>query len=44
MGTFITAIVLVVIVSLSVRSMVKAKKAGKSMCGCDCKNCSGHCK
>ncbi len=28
----------------AIRSMVKDKKAGKSLsCGCDCKHCSGAC-
>jgi hypothetical protein len=31
-------------VALIVRSMVRDKKAGKSIqCGGDCKNCGGHC-
>ena len=44
MGTVIVAAVLVVIVGLIVGSMVKSKKAGKSIqCGGDCKNCGVHC-
>ena len=45
MGTIIVGLVLVVIVGLAVRSMVKDKKAGKSIqCGGDCKHCGGgHC-
>ena len=41
----IVGLVLVVIVGLAVRSMVKDKKAGKSIqCGGDCKHCGGgHC-
>ena len=44
-GTIIVGLVLVVIVGLAVRSMVKDKKAGKSIqCGGDCKHCGGgHC-
>lgn len=43
-GTGITIAVLVLIVGLIIRSMIKDKKAGKSVhCGGDCKNCSGHC-
>ncbi|MBS7339121.1 MAG: FeoB-associated Cys-rich membrane protein [Bacillota bacterium] len=44
MGTLIVVVVLVIIVALIIRSMIKDKKSGKSLqCGCDCKNCSGHC-
>ena len=44
MGTIIVLIVLAIIVALIIRSMVKDKKAGKSLqCGGDCKNCGGHC-
>ena len=45
MGTIIVGLVLVVIVGLAGRSMVKDKKAGKSIqCGGDCKHCGGgHC-
>ncbi len=44
MGTLVVSGILIAIVALIVRSMVKDKKAGKSLsCGCDCKNCSGHC-
>lgn len=45
MGTLIVVVVLVIIVALIIRSMIKDKKSGKSLqCGCDCKNCSGHCR
>ena len=38
MGTIIVLIVLII------RSMVKDKKAGKSLqCGGDCSKCGGHC-
>lgn len=43
-GTGITAIVVIGIVSLAIRSMIRDKKNGKSIqCGGDCKQCSGHC-
>lgn len=44
MGTCIVGAILVIIVGLIIRNMIKAKKAGKSIqCGCDCKDCGGHC-
>jgi hypothetical protein len=44
MGTVIVLLILAGIVALIIRSMVKDKKAGKSIqCGGDCKNCGGHC-
>ena len=44
MGTIIVLIVLEIIVALIIRSMVKDKKAGKSLqCGGDCSKCGGHC-
>lgn len=44
MGTVVVGAVVLVIVALAVRSMVKDKKAGKSLqCGGNCKNCGGHC-
>jgi hypothetical protein len=44
MGTLIIGLILLLIVVLIVRSMIRDKKNGKSVqCGCDCKNCSGHC-
>lgn len=44
MGTGIVLGVLAVIVALVIRSMVKDKKAGKSLqCGMDCSKCGGHC-
>ena len=43
-GTIFTTLILSAIVFLSVHSMVKDKKAGKSLqCGMDCKHCGGHC-
>ena len=42
MGTVIVGVVVVGVVGLIVRSMVKDKKAGKSLqCGGDCKHCGG---
>lgn len=44
MGTFIVGGILLAIVALVIRSMVKTKKAGKSLsCGGDCSHCGGHC-
>ena len=44
MATFIVGAVVLAVVGLIIRSMVKDKKKGKSLqCGCDCKNCNGHC-
>ncbi len=44
MGTAIVLLVVLSAVGLAVRSMVKDKKAGKSLqCGGDCKHCGGHC-
>ena len=36
----IVGIVVALLVVLAVRSMIKAKKAGKSMCGGECSNCA----
>ena len=44
MGTVIVLGVVLAAVGLAIRSMVKDKKAGKSLqCGGDCKHCGGHC-
>lgn len=44
MGTAIVLVILVTVVGMIIRSMVKDKKAGKSLqCGKNCKHCSGHC-
>ena len=44
MGTLIVGIIIVGIVAMAIISMIHDKKSGKSLqCGCDCKNCSGHC-
>lgn len=44
MGTMIVLLLLAGGVGLVIRSMIKDKKAGKSLhcCG-DCKHCGGHC-
>lgn len=44
MGTAVVLIGIIIIISLVVRSMIKDKKAGKSVvCGGNCKHCGGHC-
>lgn len=44
MGTVIVFVILAGVVGLSIRSMIRDKKAGKSLqCGQDCKHCGGHC-
>lgn len=44
MGTVIVFLLLAGIIGLIIRSMVKDKKAGKSLhCGQNCTHCSGHC-
>lgn len=43
MGTAIVLFMLLGVVGMIIRSMVKDKKAGKSLqCGQNCKHCSGH--
>lgn len=44
MGTLIGIIILATIITAAIKSMVKDKKAGKSLqCGHDCKHCGGCC-
>ncbi|MCI6868677.1 MAG: FeoB-associated Cys-rich membrane protein [Lachnospiraceae bacterium] len=44
MGTAIVLLMLAAVIGIVVRSMVKDKKAGKSLqCGQNCKHCGGHC-
>lgn len=44
MGTAIVLIILAGVIVLVMRSMIKDKKAGKSLqCGQDCSHCGGHC-
>ncbi|MDD6492828.1 MAG: FeoB-associated Cys-rich membrane protein [Firmicutes bacterium] len=44
MATFLVGAGLIGIVALIIRSMIRAKKSGKSLqCGGDCRNCGGHC-
>jgi hypothetical protein len=41
-GNLIVILLIMTAVFFAVRSMIKDKKAGKSVsCGCDCKNCRG---
>ena len=47
MGTIIVLLVVAGAVALSVRSMVKRKKSGKSLqcgCGCGCESCRKDCR
>ncbi len=42
MGTILVLAVLAVLIGLAVRSMIRDKKAGKSLqCGGDCRHCRG---
>lgn len=43
MGTLIVGLILLIIVAAIVRSMIKGKKNGKSILGCDgdCSHCQG---
>ncbi|MDO4166562.1 MAG: FeoB-associated Cys-rich membrane protein [Eubacteriales bacterium] len=42
MGTGITLLVLLGVISLAIRSMIKDKKSGKTLsCGGDCRRCKG---
>lgn len=44
LSTIVVALILIGIVALVIRSMVKTKKAGKSViCGGNCSGCSGAC-
>ena len=44
MGTFVVGAIVVLIVAAVIRSMIKDKKAGKSLqCGADCKHCGCRC-
>lgn len=43
-GTTVTLLILAGLLCLAIGSMVKDKRAGKSLhCGGDCSKCSGHC-
>lgn len=45
MGTIIVGAVVLVIISMAVRSLVHDKKEGKSLqCGGNCKHCGGNCR
>ncbi|MBD5501653.1 MAG: FeoB-associated Cys-rich membrane protein [Lachnospiraceae bacterium] len=44
MGTIVVGLIVLGITALAVRSMIRDKKAGKSLqCGGDCSHCKGHC-
>ena len=44
MGTIIVFLILAFVIVLVIRSMIKDKKAGKSLqCGQDCNRCGGCC-
>ena len=44
MGTAIVLLILAAVIILIIRSMIKNKKAGKSLqCGQSCSHCGGHC-
>ena len=44
MGTGIVLLLLISVIVLIIRSMIKNKKAGKSLqCGQDCSHCGGCC-
>ena len=44
MGTAVVLLLLAGMIGLAIKSMVKDKKAGKSLqCGQDCSHCGGHC-
>lgn len=44
LGTLITLLILAGVLCLAIYSMIKDKKAGKSLhCGGDCSKCNGHC-
>lgn len=44
MGTLVVLAAVAAVIALIIRSMVKDRKAGKSViCGGDCKHCGGHC-
>jgi hypothetical protein len=43
-GTIAVGLIVAGVVALAIRSMIRDKKAGKSIqCGGDCKHCGGHC-
>lgn len=43
-GTLLVAVIIIAVVALAVLSMVRDKKAGKSLqCGGNCKNCHAGC-
>ena len=43
-GTVVVGIILIILVTLIVKSMIRDKKHGKSLqCGGDCSRCGRHC-
>ena len=42
MGTFIIAVLLIIVIFCIIRYLIKQWKAGNGFCGGDCKHC-GHC-
>ena len=43
-GTIVTALVLAAVIFFVVRSMIRARKAGKGCCGGSCSACSACCR
>ncbi len=41
-ATVLISILLAGAVTAALRALYKDKKKGKTLCGCDCKNCSDH--
>lgn len=39
--TIVVALAVIIMVAFIIKSLVRDKKAGKSLCGGDCKNCCG---
>ena len=42
LGTVITFIILAAVIALIILRIKKDKAAGKSSCGCNCRNCALH--
>ncbi len=44
LGTFVVALLLLLVVGGIIAGMARDKRNGKSLqCGCDCKDCKRHC-
>ena len=39
-GNIVVSAILIVIVALSIRSVIKNRRSGKSSCGCGCSHCA----